>query len=196
MTGYVKVGGLSVAEELFLFLKQDALPGSGISPEQFWSGYASIIQELSPQNKILLEFRDKLQNEIDTYHVARRGSPLDMADYMSFLKRIGYLQDEPAQCSVNTANVDAEVAEIAGPQLVVPMSNARYSLNAGAASTTRSTAPTPLRTKANWRGARPLIRRARPASLRRQKRFWMQRGLSLRASTPTRFPTRSRTASW
>ena len=130
MTRYVKVSGLSVAEELFLFLKQDALPGSGISPEQFWSGYASIIHELSPQNEILLEFRDKLQSEIDAYHIARRGSPHDMADYMSFLKRIGYLQDEPAECSAKTVNVDAEISEIAGPQLVVPMSNARYSLNA------------------------------------------------------------------
>ncbi len=131
MTGYVKVSnGLSIAEDLFLFLTQEALPGSGISPDQFWNGYASILRDLGPGNQLLLAFRDKLQGEIDAYHAEQKGHPFDLTGYTRFLKQIGYLLDEPAICTATTTQVDAEIAEIAGPQLVVPMSNARYSLNA------------------------------------------------------------------
>jgi malate synthase len=132
MTARVKVGSLDVAEELYRFVTLEALPGSGISAERFWSGYEAILRDLSPRNRTLLDRRDELQREIDGYHVARKGQPFDMADYTAFLKRIGYILLEPANFTVTTAtaNIDAEIATIAGPQLVVPMSNARYSLNA------------------------------------------------------------------
>jgi malate synthase len=130
MIGRVEAGQLNVAEELHDFVTHEALPGSGISKDQFWNGYAAILRELAPCNRALLDLRNKLQARIDAYHAARKGQPLDMAEYTSFLKRIGYLLPEPAACAVTTANVDAEIARVAGPQLVVPLSNARYSLNA------------------------------------------------------------------
>jgi malate synthase len=130
MSGRVKASKLDVAGELHDFVAREVLPGLAISPDQFWNGYASILQELAPRNRALLDVRDKLQKQIDDYHVARRGKPLDMAEYKGFLEGIGYLLPEPPECTVTTANVDPEIAEIAGPQLVVPMSNARYSLNA------------------------------------------------------------------
>jgi malate synthase len=130
MIGRVKAGRLNVAKELHDFVMHEALPGLEISADQFWNGYAAILQELAPRNRALLDVRKKLQTQIDAYHSARKGKPLDGADYRSFLGRIGYLLPEPAKCAVTTANVDAEIAQVAGPQLVVPLSNARYSLNA------------------------------------------------------------------
>src|ERR1700730_3779574 len=130
MIGRVEAGKLNVVEELHQFVTHEALPGSGISMDQFWNGYAAILRELAPCNRALLDLRNKLQARIDAYHALRKGQPLDMAEYTSFLKRIGYLLPEPAACAVTTANVDAEIARVAGPQLVVPLSNARYSLNA------------------------------------------------------------------
>jgi malate synthase len=123
-------GKLSVAEELHDFVTHEALPGSGLSSIEFWNGYAAILHDLAPRNRALLEVRKKLQTQIHAYHAARKGQPLDIADYTGFLSDIGYLVPEPAACTVATDNVDAEVASIAGPQLVVPLSNARYSLNA------------------------------------------------------------------
>ena len=130
MSERVTVGGLSVAGELYRFVMDEALPGSGIAPERFWDGYAAILNDLAPRNKALLAVRDDLQRQIDAYHLARKGRPLDMADYTAFLERIGYLLPEPPDFAVTTENVDAEIATVAGPQLVVPLSNARYSLNA------------------------------------------------------------------
>jgi malate synthase len=130
MVGRVTTGKLDVAAELYDFVAHEVLPGLNISTNEFWNGYAAILHELAPRNRALLDLRDKLQPQIDDYHAARKGKPLVMAEYQSFLERIGYLLPEPAECTVTTANVDPEIAEIAGPQLVVPMSNARYSLNA------------------------------------------------------------------
>jgi malate synthase len=130
MSGRVKAGKLDVAEELHDFVAREALPGLAISPEQFWTGYAAILHELAPRNRALLAVRVTLQSRIDDYHAARKGKPLDMAEYKRFLEGIGYLVPEPADCTVTTAHVDPEIAQVAGPQLVVPMSNARYSLNA------------------------------------------------------------------
>ncbi len=108
----------------------EALPGSGVAPDDFWRGYSAILKELAPRNRALCERRDDLQSEIDGYHLARKGQPFDVADYITFLGRIGYILPEPASCAVASDNIDAEIATIAGPQLVVPLSNARYSLNA------------------------------------------------------------------
>ncbi|CAN5923783.1 malate synthase G [soil metagenome] len=130
MTTYVDVDSLKVAKELHSFLMDEALPGSGVAPADFWKGYAAILKELSPHNRALCERRDELQGKIDAWHLGRRGKPFDAAAYITFLGSIGYILPEPAPFAVGSANIDAEIATIAGPQLVVPLSNARYSLNA------------------------------------------------------------------
>ncbi|SFM79590.1 malate synthase G [Methylobacterium pseudosasicola] len=124
------MSGLVVAEDLRRFLSEEALPGTGVDAENFWSGFAAILRDLAPRNRALLDRRDGLQADIDSWHRDRRGVPHDPAAYAAFLAEIGYLQPEPDSVRVTTANVDAEIAEIAGPQLVVPISNARYALNA------------------------------------------------------------------
>ena len=123
-------GGLQVARVLHDFVAGEAVRGSGVSAAQFWSGFAALLDELAPRNRALLDRRDALQRQIDAWHVAHRAEPFDMAAYEAFLREIGYLLPEPAPFAVTTANVDAEIAQIAGPQLVVPISNARYALNA------------------------------------------------------------------
>jgi malate synthase len=126
----VQAGGLQVAKILHDFVVEEALAGSGLSATQFWNGYAALLRDLAPRNRTLLHKRDSLQSTIDAWHTANRGRPLNEVGYESFLRDIGYLLPEPAPFSVSTANVDAEIAHIAGPQLVVPISNARYALNA------------------------------------------------------------------
>lgn len=121
---------LVVAEDLRTFLSEEALPGTGLSADQFWSGFAAIVRDLAPHNRTLLDRRDGLQADIDSWHRDHRGAPHDPAAYADYLTRIGYLQPEPETVRVTTENVDAEIAAIAGPQLVVPISNARYALNA------------------------------------------------------------------
>ena len=123
--------GLQVAPPLAAFLAEEALPGTGISAAQFWQGYARLLAEFAPRNRTLLARRDELQQRIDAWHVANRGKAFDDADYRAFLTGIGYLLPLPPPFQVTTANVDAEIATIAGPQLVVPVNNARYALNAG-----------------------------------------------------------------
>ncbi|WP_267426848.1 malate synthase G [Methylobacterium sp. GC_Met_2] len=124
------MSNLVVAEDLRVFLAEEALPGTGISAESFWSGFAAIVRDLAPRNRALLDRRDGLQADIDSWHRDHRGQPHDPAAYAAYLTRIGYLQPEPGAVRVTTENVDAEIADIAGPQLVVPISNARYALNA------------------------------------------------------------------
>ena len=124
------VAGLQIAKPLYDFVADEALPGAGLTAETFWRGVGAIVSDLGPRNRALLDFRDRLQAQIDTYHRDRRGRFPDPAEYLNFLREIGYLIDAPVQRRIPTANVDDEIARIAGPQLVVPLSNARYALNA------------------------------------------------------------------
>jgi malate synthase len=122
--------GLQVAETLVRFLEDEALPGTGIAPDVFWRGVADIYGRLAPENRALLTERDTIQARIDAFHLERRGKPIDQAEYQSFLRGIGYLVDEPAPFTIAPPKVDAEIATMAGPQLVVPVLNARFVLNA------------------------------------------------------------------
>ena len=127
---FVQTGRLSVAQPLHAFVEREALPGTGISPATFWSGLADLVGDFGQRNRQLLEVRDGLQLRIDAYHRDRVGQPLNPPDYENFLHEIGYLLPQIDDFSIRTTNVDDEIARIAGPQLVVPLSNARYALNA------------------------------------------------------------------
>src|SRR5579863_4685332 len=126
----VSVAGLKVAKILHDFVVDEALPGTGIEAASFWPALERIIDRFAPLNRALLERRDALQEQIDNWYRERRGRPLDAAAHREFLVEIGYLVPEGPDFKVDTANVDEEIATIAGPQLVVPISNARYALNA------------------------------------------------------------------
>jgi malate synthase len=126
----VEAFGLKVAGPLYDFIRAEALPGTGVTPDAFWRGFAALVTDLAPHNKVLLEKRDALQRDIDAWHLAHRAKPIDPGEYMGFLRGIGYLEPEPPDFSIATTNVDPEIASIAGPQLVVPVTNARYALNA------------------------------------------------------------------
>src|SRR5918998_4762903 len=126
----VQTNGLQVAPVLHDFIEGEALDGTGISADAFWSGLAGLVRDFATRDRELLAIRDKIQTQIDDYHRARGGRPLDPADYERFLRDIGYVLAEPEDFTVRTQNVDDEIARIAGPQLVVPVSNARYALNA------------------------------------------------------------------
>ena len=130
MTKRVVKSGLQVDVRLADFLEQQALPGTGIEAGAFWAGFAAILGDLAPKNRALLARRDSLQAQIDAWHVARRGQPHDHAAYKAFLAEIGYLLPEGPDFQIDTANVDPEIARVPGPQLVVPITNARYALNA------------------------------------------------------------------
>ncbi len=126
----VEASGLQVAKVLYDFVSNDAVRGSGLSGPQFWQGFAALLADLAPRNRALLDQRDALQTKIDVWYAEHRSKPFSQDEYQAFLREIGYLQPEPPAFAVTTANVDAEITKVAGPQLVVPISNARYALNA------------------------------------------------------------------
>ncbi|MFE4046290.1 MULTISPECIES: malate synthase G [unclassified Priestia] len=128
MTNYKQVGNLKVAPVLYQFINEEALPGSGLSTENFWSDFEALVTELTPVNKRLLEKRDQLQARINAWH--QENPDRDFSEYKSFLTRIGYLEDKTADFLIGTEGVDSEIAYQAGPQLVVPVNNARYAINA------------------------------------------------------------------
>ena len=122
--------GLAVDTQLAKFLEQRALPGSGVSPDQFWAGFAAIVRDLTPKNRALLAKRDSLQAQIDAWHRTHRDGPMDHKAYRAMLEEIGYLLPEGPAFEIETARVDPEIATVPGPQLVVPITNARFALNA------------------------------------------------------------------
>jgi malate synthase len=130
MTQRTPVHGLQVATELYEFINANVLPGTGVSSDSFWKGFDAIVADLAPKNAALLAERDRLQAELDTWHGANPGPIRDMVAYRKFLETIGYLVPEPKKVKATTKNVDDELATQAGPQLVVPILNARYALNA------------------------------------------------------------------
>ncbi len=126
----VEMAGLRVAKVLADFVELEAIPGTGIAPAAFWDGFAAMVRDLAPENAALLSIRDSMQSKIDDWHKSRKGKPFDLAAYYLFLRDIGYWLEPPAHFAIATTNVDPEIATIAGAQLVVPVSNARYALNA------------------------------------------------------------------
>ncbi len=129
MQNYVKHGGIQIAKELYDFINEEALPESGVTFEQFWSGFEAIIKDLAPENKALLKKRDEIQQNINEWYKENQNG-FDFAKYKAFLEEIGYLEPEVADFTVSTTNVDDEITIQAGPQLVVPVDNARYAINA------------------------------------------------------------------
>jgi malate synthase len=130
MADFVEIGGLKVNEELYHLVRNEIAPGTGVNADRFWKSFGEIVRDLAPKNRALLEKRDELQKQIDQYHLARKGQPFNREEYTTFLKEIGYLVPEGGKFKITTANVDPEITQIAGAQLVVPLDNARYALNA------------------------------------------------------------------
>ena len=130
MAERIAAGGLQVDKELYDFINDEALPGTGVSPEAFWSGFDRLVHGLAPRNRELLAKREELQRRIDAWYRENRDEPIDLPEYKAMLQEIGYLVPEGEDFSATTANVDPEISTVAGPQLVVPLTIARYALNA------------------------------------------------------------------
>src|SRR6185295_628340 len=130
MADYLERAGLRVAAELVQLVENDVGPRSVPDPARFWNEFERLLDRLVPQNQALLARRDALQSQVDAWHRARRGQPFDVAAHEKHLREIGYLVPAGQDFSIGTGNVDAEIARLAGPQLVVPLDNARYALNA------------------------------------------------------------------
>ena len=127
---YVKINGLKVIDKLYHFINDELIKGTKINQEKFWLGFDKIVHELVPKNRKLIEFREDLQKKIDEWHIKSKGNEIKIDEYKKFLKNIGYLKDEGSDFIIETKNVDDEITTLAGPQLVVPVMNARYTLNA------------------------------------------------------------------
>jgi malate synthase len=130
MRATVRVGRLDIDKVLYDFVTDEAMPGTGVPAQSFWDGFAALVGDLAPRNAALLRRRDELQSKIDAWHRQHPGAAFDHVSYMAFLREIGYLVPEKLRFVADTTQVDPEIAEVAGPQLVVPVSNARYALNA------------------------------------------------------------------
>ncbi len=127
---YQKINNLKVSKKLLDFVNKELLKGTDISPEKFWEGFDSAVHELAPKNRELIKIREDLQKKIDEWHIKNKGNEIKIEDYKNFLKKINYLKNEGPNFEIETNNIDDEIAKIAGPQLVVPVMNARYALNA------------------------------------------------------------------
>ena len=127
---YQNVNNLKISEELLSFVNKELLKDLDISSEKFWEGFDNAVHDLAPQNKELIQIRENLQKKIDDWHIKNKGNEIEIEQYKKFLKEIGYLKEEGPDFKIETSNVDDEIAKIAGPQLVVPIMNARYTLNA------------------------------------------------------------------
>lgn len=130
MSEYVSQNGIQIAQELFRFINERALPGTGVDQGSFWAGFSDLLEQFVGRNRELLAKREALQSKIDDWHLERKGQVVDQSEYQDFLRAIGYLVDEPAPFSISTEGVDPEIATMAGPQLVVPSLNDRFVLNA------------------------------------------------------------------
>ena len=130
MTQRTEKNGLQIASEMVTFIEAKALPGTGVSADTFWSGFSDLVHELGPKNRDLLQVREDMQAKIDAWHKERAGQDHDAVAYTAFLREIGYLVPEGPAFSIDTAGVDPEIASVPGPQLVVPITNARFALNA------------------------------------------------------------------
>ena len=130
MTARTQINGLHVDSALATFITTEALPGTGVDPAAFWSGFAALLADLTPKNRALLAKRNDLQARIDAWHRDHRKQVHDHEAYKAFLAEIGYLLPEGPDFQIDTTNVDPEIATVPGPQLVVPVTNARYALNA------------------------------------------------------------------
>ena len=130
MTETLKYGNLTVAKELDDFLRSEVIEGIGVDADQFWASLETILDDFGPRNKELLEKREEIQNKIDQWHLSQKGETHDQEAYVGFLKEIDYLLEEGDDFTITTENVDEEIKTIAGAQLVVPVMNARFSLNA------------------------------------------------------------------
>ena len=127
---YIAKGSLSVSTKLDEFLTSEVLPDLNITSDHFWQSLEAIVQEFGPRNRELLGLRETIQQKIDDWHLSNKGQTHDFESYKSFLKEIGYLTEDKGEFTIETQNVDPEIATIAGPQLVVPVMNARFALNA------------------------------------------------------------------
>src|SRR3569832_779319 len=130
MVFFLFLVGLQVDAQLVTFVEMEALPGTGIAPDAYWAGLAGLVERFMPRNRELRAIRDKLQIQIDDWHHKNGAVSKDPAGYQAFLKQIGYVVPEPADFEIETSGLDPEISTICGPQLVVPVSNARYALNA------------------------------------------------------------------
>ncbi len=130
LSNYQSVNNLKVSKELLSFVNDELLTGTGLSPEKFWLGFDKAVHDLAPKNKKLIEIRDNLQKEINNWHKEKKGEEIKIQEYKKFLQKIGYLKNEGPDFKIKTNNVDDEITKTAGPQLVVPIMNARYTLNA------------------------------------------------------------------
>jgi malate synthase len=127
---YIDVNNLKISSELLDFVNEELLKGTDIKPEKFWLGFDKCVHELSPKNKELIKIREDIQKKIDEWHIKNKGNEIKIEEYKKFLKEIGYLKNVGPDFKIETSNVDEEISSIAGPQLVVPIMNARYALNA------------------------------------------------------------------
>ena len=127
---YIKINNLSVSEDIFKFINNEALPGTNLNEKEFWKGFDKSVHFLAPKNREFLIIRRKLQIEIDRWHMYNKDKSFNFKEYKNFLENIGYIKKEGSDFKIKTKNLDEEISSIAGPQLVVPINNARYALNA------------------------------------------------------------------